>query len=107
MKALILTPSTGATEVRDIPKPTPGPGEVLIRVQAVALNPVDVFYVHEPVAEQEQRVVGTDFAGVVEGASNELSGNSDGRLQNGTRVAGFLQGGMIQLIFPTFMQRQM
>ncbi|OWT43224.1 zinc-binding oxidoreductase [Pochonia chlamydosporia 170] len=92
MKALILTPSSRTTEVRDIPAPTPGPGEVLIRVHAVALNPVDALYVQEPVAEQQQRVVGTDFAGIVVGASDELRGVADGRVQNGTRVAGFLQG---------------
>ncbi|KAK8912221.1 Enoyl reductase [Metarhizium anisopliae] len=92
MKALILTPSTRSAEVRDIPTPTPGPGEVLIRVHAVALNPVDVIYVEDPVAEQQQRVVGTDFAGVVIGASNDLANVEDGRIQNGTRVAGFLQG---------------
>ncbi|KAM3552871.1 hypothetical protein MY1884_006979 [Beauveria asiatica] len=72
MEALILTPSTRSTDVRDIPTPTPGPGEVLIRVRAVALNPVDVIYVEDPVAEQHQRVVGTDFAGVVTAASNDL-----------------------------------
>lgn len=94
MKALILTPSSRTTEVRDIPAPTPGPGEVLIRVHAVALNPVDALYVQEPVAEQQQRVVGTDFAGIVVGASDELRGVADGRVQNGTRVAGFLQGGL-------------
>lgn len=94
MKALILTPSTRSTEVRDIPTPTPGPGEVLIRVRAVALNPVDVTYVEDPVAEQHQRVVGTDFAGVVTGASNDLANIEDGRIQNGARVAGFLQGGL-------------
>ncbi|KAM3449678.1 hypothetical protein MY3296_006762 [Beauveria thailandica] len=92
MKALVLTPSTRSTEVRDIPTPTPGPGEVLIRVRAVALNPVDVIYVEDPVAEQHQRVVGTDFAGVVTAASNDLAKVEDGRIQNGARVAGFLQG---------------
>ncbi|KAM3552873.1 hypothetical protein MY1884_006981 [Beauveria asiatica] len=92
MEALILTPSTRSTDVRDIPTPTPGPGEVLIRVRAVALNPVDVIYVEDPVAEQHQRVVGTDFAGVVTAASNDLVKVEDGRIQNGARVAGFLQG---------------
>jgi NADPH:quinone reductase-like Zn-dependent oxidoreductase len=94
MKALVLTPSTKSTEVRDIPTPAPGPGEVLIRVHAVALNPVDALYVEDPIAQQEYRVVGTDFAGVVVGANAHLD-TEDGRARNGTRVAGFLQGGTL------------
>jgi L-iditol 2-dehydrogenase len=36
MKALVLT-SPGAFEVRDVPVPKPGPGEVLCRIRAVAI----------------------------------------------------------------------
>lgn len=99
MKALVLTPSTATTEVRDVPRPSPGTGEVLIRVHAVALNPVDSFYINNPIATQDQRIVGTDFAGVVVGASGDLSGVSDRRVEDGTRVAGFLQGGAYDIDF--------
>lgn len=91
----MLSPSTGATTVRHVAVPTPAKGEVLIRVHAVALNPVDEFYVTEPVAEQDERVVGTDFAGVVVGASSELGILADDRVKEGARVAGFLQGGIL------------
>ncbi len=99
MKALVLTTAKRQAVVEEIPRPTPGPGEVLIRVRAVALNPVDELYVSNPIATQEKRVVGTDFAGVVEGAGSDLADSSDPRTRPGTRVAGFLQGGATTLIF--------
>jgi NADPH:quinone reductase-like Zn-dependent oxidoreductase len=93
MKALVLTTHTRSTSVEDVPRPIPKPGEVLIRVKAIALNPVDQIYVSTPIATQEKRVIGTDFAGVVVEASPELGGSSNPRAKPGTRVAGFLQGG--------------
>ncbi|RSL44842.1 hypothetical protein CEP54_014522 [Fusarium duplospermum] len=92
MKALVLTPSIRSASVEDVPQPIPKPGEVLIRVKAIALNPVDQLYVSNPIATQKKRVVGTDFSGVVVEASPELGGSSDPRVKPGTRVAGFLQG---------------
>jgi NADPH:quinone reductase-like Zn-dependent oxidoreductase len=43
MRAFVLKRYGGpeATELRDVPKPEPGPREVLIRVHAAGLNPVD------------------------------------------------------------------
>lgn len=94
MKALVLHPQDGpeVVKVEDIETPVPGPTELLIRVAAVALNPVDWMYVAYPIAKQERRVVGTDFAGTVVGIGNDVPGNDD-RAKDGTRVAGFLQGG--------------
>ena len=45
MKAAYIE-QTGPPEnikVGDLPKPTPGPGQVLVRVQPVALNPIDLY----------------------------------------------------------------
>lgn len=44
MRAYVLTRygGSGAMELREVPRPVPGPGEVLIQVQAAGLNPVDV-----------------------------------------------------------------
>ncbi|KAI9149966.1 Zinc-type alcohol dehydrogenase-like protein C2E1P3.01 [Paramyrothecium foliicola] len=92
MKALVLTPATAQVNLGDIAIPTPGPGEILIRVHAVALNPVDELYVSQPIAAQDQRVIGTDFAGIVVRASENLVDESDARVKPGARVAGFLQG---------------
>lgn len=94
MKALVLHPPSHNVSLRDLPLPEPSVGEVLVKVHAVALNPIDSLYVFKPIATQEQRVIGTDFAGVVVEASAEIAGSSDARTTPGARVAGFLQGGM-------------
>ncbi len=84
MKALILDAEAKTANVQDGPVPKPGQGEVLVRVKAVALNPVDALYTANPLG-RTGRVVGSDFAGtVVESPS--------GALAKGQRVAGFLQG---------------
>lgn len=92
VKALILDPTTSEVTLRNIPKPTPATGEVLIRVRAIALNPVDGLFIAHPIATSD-RVIGLDFAGVVEGAASDLETSTDKRTQTGARVAGFLQGG--------------
>jgi NADPH:quinone reductase-like Zn-dependent oxidoreductase len=102
MNALVLTPSSRDVSLVQLPRPTPGAGEVLIRVHAIALNPVDALYVSHPIATQESRVIGTDFAGVVVGVSPDLAESSDARTKAGVRVAGFLQGGMYTCFGPHF-----
>ena len=65
MKALVVMPKDKLVAVQDMPIPEPGPSEILIQVSAVALNIVDWLYTANPVAAQDRRVVGSDFAGVV------------------------------------------
>ncbi|MDF0546060.1 NADP-dependent oxidoreductase [Sphingobium sp. H39-3-25] len=72
MKAFMLTGYGGpeATIVREIPRPEPGPGEILVRVHAAGLNPVD-FKTREGMLKIVQRyplpiTMGNELAGVVE-----------------------------------------
>ncbi|KAH8589094.1 chaperonin 10-like protein [Bisporella sp. PMI_857] len=92
MRALVLTSKDRSVSVQDIPVPVPGPKQILVHVQAVALNHVDLVYTVNPVAAQERRVVGSDFAGVVTQVSADLVGLADQRAKIGARVAGFVQG---------------
>ncbi|CAG7558817.1 unnamed protein product [Fusarium equiseti] len=92
MRALVLNTSSSEVVVENLARPTPASGEVLIHVQAIALNPVDELYVNNPIAAQEKRIIGTDFSGVVVEAAGEIHDASDPRVKPGTRVAGFLQG---------------
>ncbi|KAH8589150.1 chaperonin 10-like protein [Bisporella sp. PMI_857] len=93
MTALILTTKDRSISVRDIPVPIPDPKQILVHVQAVALNHVDLVYTANPVAAQDRRVVGSDFAGTVAQVGADLVGLADPRAKIGARVAGFVQGG--------------
>ncbi|KAH7000668.1 chaperonin 10-like protein [Ilyonectria destructans] len=92
MKALIFRPKTQSLAVEDVPVPVPGPKQILVRVQAVALNSVDVMNVDHPLALQDTRVVGSDFAGVVAAIGEDLRSVDDPRAVVGARVAGLVQG---------------
>lgn len=89
MKALILDAEQRTAYVKVVPDPRPLPNELLIRVEAVALNPIDSLYTINPLAATG-RVVGSDFAGVVDDLSETVPSTS--KLKRRDRVAGFLQG---------------
>ena len=93
MKALVFRPSSRSIAVEHVAVPTPGPNQILVKVQAVALNSVDVMNVDNPIALQDMRVLGTDFSGVVEQIGEDLRHLQDPRVEIGARVAGFAQGG--------------
>ncbi len=95
MKAVVFRPQSQSLAVEDVTVPIPGPKQILIKVQAVALNTVDVMNVDHPIALQNMRVVGTDFAGVVMKVGGDLEHMSDKRVKVGARVAGFVQGGRL------------
>ena len=76
-------------EVVDLPAPAPGPGELLVRVGAASLNPLDwkIRSGHLrflPVAERPPRGVGCDFAGTVVGTGGGASGFFPGARVFGT-----------------------
>jgi NADPH:quinone reductase-like Zn-dependent oxidoreductase len=60
-------------KVEEVPMPSPGPGELLVRVRTAAINPSDVKNVqgkmHQTTVPRTPR---RDFAGVVEAGSQEL-----------------------------------
>lgn len=63
MKAVLATPDLIDAEVAE---PTPGPHDLLLRVEALAVNPVDTKVRAGIVAGTEGRILGWDAAGVVE-----------------------------------------
>src|SRR6266513_1117719 len=74
MKAIVIH-SSGGPEVlkyEDAPRPQPKDDEVLIRVMAAAVNPVDVF-IREGRSNQFPLVPGMDVAGVVEQVGNKVT----------------------------------
>lgn len=86
----------GVMRLEDVPDPTPGPGQVLVRVKAAGVNPVDTYirsgaYAVKPPLPYTP---GGDAAGVVEAVGAEVTG-----LQPGSRVytSGTLSGAYAEL----------
>ena len=78
MKAVAHTrplPITEAASLVDIelPNPTPGPRDLLVRVRAISVNPVDTKRRKDAAkADDKPRVLGWDAAGVVEGVGADV-----------------------------------
>jgi NADPH:quinone reductase-like Zn-dependent oxidoreductase len=76
MRALVLEQFGTPLVLRDVAKPTPGPGEVLVRIVASGVNPLDTkIRAGKAVHAQTQlpAVLGLDAAGVVEAVGPEVS----------------------------------
>lgn len=58
-----------------LPTPSPGPRDLLVKVQAISVNPVDtkIRRTREPASDAAE-VLGWDAVGTVEGIGNEVSG---------------------------------
>jgi NADPH2:quinone reductase len=79
MKAAVI--AAGGIEVRDVPKPSPAPNQVLVRVRAAGLNRADVImasgHMHGS-AGGPGAVLGLEFAGEVEAVGSEVKGVKPG-----------------------------
>jgi NADPH:quinone reductase-like Zn-dependent oxidoreductase len=89
MKALILDAEAREANVLNVPNPRPAANELLIKVESIALNPIDPLYVAHPLG-CTGRTIGSDFAGRVVEVGSQVSASAN--LREGDRVAGFLQG---------------
>ncbi len=78
MKAVLATP---ALIDADLPEPTPGPRDLLVQVEAVAVNPVDSKVRAALGADGAPRQLGWDAAGVV-----TTAGSGTGRFRPGDEV---------------------
>lgn len=92
MKAAFIEQTGGPENIiyGDLPDPSPGAGEVLVRVGAASVNPIDTYVRGGLVAAElpVPFVVGSDFAGTVEAV-----GEGDTHWQPGDNVWGANQGG--------------
>jgi NADPH:quinone reductase len=71
--------------IKDVPKPTPGPGQVLVRMLASPINPSDLMMVRGIYSYSPQLPVTPGFEGV--GVVEESGGGLIGWFQKGKRVA--------------------
>ena len=66
MKALMkIKPDIGSIELRDVPEPTPGPGQVLIEVKAAGICGTDIHIYHNTFSSSPPVILGHEFSGVV------------------------------------------
>lgn len=81
MKAVRIHALGGPDVLRfeDVPKPEPGPGELLVRVQAAGVNPVD-WKIREGRLGQVPlpSIMGSDFSGVIESVGADVKGFQTG-----------------------------
>lgn len=86
MKAIQVDRAGGpeVLKLTDLPKPSPGPGQVLVRIEAAGLNFADILYVAGEylVRTRYPTVPGMEFSGILEALGEGVEG-----LQVGTRVA--------------------
>ena len=80
---------TSPREDADLPEPSPAADEIVVRVHASSVKPVDVFIGMGALAEMFEHefpvILGRDFAGVVEQVGDEV-----GRYRLGDEVFGFV-----------------
>ena len=89
MRTITIESFEGGPALREVPTPQVGPNEVLVRVRASSVNPVDgaiAAGMMSAMVEHEFPVVlGRDYAGVVEQAGSDVR-----RYAEGDEVYGFL-----------------
>lgn len=79
-KALVIeTPKTPFV-MKSIPIPTPGPGQLLVKIMAIALNPVDHIIQSQDLLPgvPYPAIIGSDAAGSVEGFGEGVEGYAKG-----------------------------
>jgi NADPH:quinone reductase-like Zn-dependent oxidoreductase len=90
---VVRTPAgPDSIEILDVPVSAPGPGEVLVKIAAAPVNPVDLavaggaFHAAGLINQPERTGLGWDFAGSV------VDAGPGAELAAGTRVAGLVTG---------------
>jgi NADPH2:quinone reductase len=82
MKALLSTDAGGPETLRlsDVPDPSPGPGQLLVRVKACAINYPDVLIIEDKYQFKPPRpfAPGGEIAGIVEAVGEGVSGWAEG-----------------------------
>ena len=98
MKAIVAHEfgGPGVMKLEDVPSPVPGNGQVMVRIHAVGVNPVDTYILSGSYARKPQLpyIPGTDIGGIVESVGSGVS-----RHRVGDRVyAHAAPGGYAELV---------
>ncbi len=81
MRAVTIHEDGGPEVLRyeEVPDPSPGPGEVLIRLRAASLNHLDLWIRKGLPSVPKPRILGADGAGVVEALGEGVEGFAEGQ----------------------------
>jgi NADPH:quinone reductase len=100
MRAVVLEEFAGPLTLKEIDTPVAGPGQVLVRIKASGVNPLDVKIAAGQAAHAQRTlpaVPGLDLAGVVEAVGPSVAGFAAGDEVFGlTGGVGGLQGSLAQ-----------
>ena len=93
MRAVVIEGQgdVGTVSLKDVPKPIPGPGEILARVCTSGVNRADLLQLRGMHAAPDggpRDILGLEFSGVVEDLGSDTK-----RWRVGDRVMGVLDGG--------------
>lgn len=78
-KVLYLTKKNGPFEVHAADVPKPGPGQILVKVQAAGLNPIDwKILLYGRYIDEYPAILGHDVAGTVEELGEGVTGFAKG-----------------------------
>jgi NADPH2:quinone reductase len=93
MQAIVVKRFGGpeVLQLEEVPRPKPGPGEVLVRIRAAGVNPADTYIRSGSYARKPELpyTPGTDGAGVVEAVGDGVSGVRQGdRVYTATTLTG-------------------
>src|SRR6185503_11888680 len=96
MKALRLEAHGHPLAARDLPDPTPGPGEILVDVVRAGICHSDAHYRAEPGRANPPRTLGHEIAGTVAGTGHRVALHY--LLPNGDMLGKEVDGGYAQKI---------
>lgn len=78
MRALVKTrPGSGHVELRDVPEPTPGPGEVRLEIAACGICGTDLHVLHDTFRNFPPVILGHEFVGRVVEEGTAVRGRID------------------------------
>src|ERR1700758_1528535 len=79
---ILTTGSADVLTLRDLPTPTPGPGEALIHIKASGVNFIDTYFREGRYPAQLPYTLGQEAAGIVESVGPNVT-----EVKSGDRVA--------------------
>jgi NADPH2:quinone reductase len=99
MKALVVETASGPFRLVEIPKPVPGPGEILVKVHASGINPLDTKIWAGAAAHARHplpTILGLDLAGTVEAVGEGVAFRVGDEVYGMTGGVGGVQGSLAE-----------